>query len=151
MTNNRKHIALFVGQADESYQSRFITGFLKNAFALDMDVCVFSMYHKYQNTAIREKGESNIFTLMRPELFDGAVVLADTIQTAGAAEELDEWLHKNFHKPVLMIESKSKYFPSVYSDCRESIESLINHLVKVHGANSGTNTLSSVCVRWSLR
>ncbi|EXM38711.1 hypothetical protein RASY3_08380 [Ruminococcus albus SY3] len=134
MTNNRKHIALFVGQADESYQSRFITGFLKNAFALDMDVCVFSMYHKYQNTAIREKGESNIFTLMRPELFDGAVVLADTIQTAGAAEELDEWLHKNFHKPVLMIESKSKYFPSVYSDCRESIESLINHLVKVHGA-----------------
>ncbi|MBO4866016.1 MAG: EAL domain-containing protein [Ruminococcus sp.] len=134
MTNNRKHIALFVGQADESYQSRFITGFLRNAFALDMDVCVFSMYHKYQDTAIREKGETNIFTLMRPELFDGAVVLADTIQTAGAAEDLDEWLYENFHKPVLMIESQSRHFPSVYTDCRESIEALIDHLVTVHGA-----------------
>ena len=37
MINSKKRIALFVGQADEGYQSRFITGFLENAFALDMD------------------------------------------------------------------------------------------------------------------
>jgi EAL domain-containing protein (putative c-di-GMP-specific phosphodiesterase class I)/DNA-binding LacI/PurR family transcriptional regulator len=134
MTENKKRIAVFVGQADECYQSRFITGFLEDAFALDMDTCVFAMYHKYQGTAPREKGESNIFTLMRAELFDGAVVLADTIQTAGAVRRLEDWLHDNFHKPVLMVEAKSRYFPSVYSDCSESIDELIGHLVTVHGA-----------------
>ena len=134
MINSKKRIALFVGQADESYQSRFITGFLENAFALDMDTCVFAMYHKYQDTASREKGESNIFTLMRAEHFDGAVVLADSIQTAGAADRLEEWLHENFHKPVLMVETKSRYFPSVYTDCCEPIDALVEHLVTVHGA-----------------
>ena len=31
-----------------------------------MDVCVFSMYRKYQGTPEREKGEANIFSLVKP-------------------------------------------------------------------------------------
>ena len=76
-----KRIALFAGQADESYQSRFISGFMKNAFAAGYDVCVFSMYLKYQDTPERELGESNIFSLMNPEKFDSAIILKDSIQT----------------------------------------------------------------------
>ena len=83
-----KRIALFAGQADESYQSRFISGFMKNAFAAGYDVCVFSMYLKYQDTPERELGESNIFSLMNPEKFDGAIILKDSIQTENAAEKL---------------------------------------------------------------
>ena len=40
----QNRIALFIGQADEEYQSRFITGFLKKTVADGFDVCVFSMY-----------------------------------------------------------------------------------------------------------
>ena len=133
MNKKRKRIALFVGQADESYQSKFITGFLANAFVLDMDVCVFSMYHKYQNTVNREKGESNIFSLMQPDKFDGAVLLKDTIQTAGAAQDLEEKLHNSFDKPVLVIEQDSPYFPSIFTDCRGAITELVSHLIEVHG------------------
>lgn len=78
----RKRIALFAGQSDESYQSRFISGFLKNAFAGGYDVCVFSMYRKYQDTQEREWGESNIFSLMAPDKFDGAVILKRSYQNS---------------------------------------------------------------------
>ena len=115
MDRVRKRAAVFVGQADESYQSRFISGFLEKAFGYDMDVCVFSMYRKYQDTADREMGESNIFSLMVPDMFDCAVIIEDSIQTAGAADTLEERLHRTFHKPVLVIENE---FGSVGVDAR---------------------------------
>ncbi|MBR1832904.1 MAG: EAL domain-containing protein [Ruminiclostridium sp.] len=133
MDKVRKRAAVFVGQADESYQSRFISGFLEKAFGYDMDVCVFSMYRKYQDTADREMGESNIFSLMVPDMFDCAVIIEDSIQTAGAADTLEERLHRTFHKPVLVIEKESPYFPSVYTDCTDSIKELVAHLIEVHG------------------
>ena len=49
----RKRIAILVGQADENYQHLFIEGFLENIFGKGFDVCIFSMYKKYQNTTER--------------------------------------------------------------------------------------------------
>ena len=129
----RKRIALYVGQADEDYQSRVISGFLKSAFASDWDVCIFSMYHKYQDTVVRADGETNILRLAPLALFDGVVVMADTLQTAGAVKNLEKELHKHFRGPVLFIEGESKYFPSVFSKCDESIAKLTDHLITEHG------------------
>ena len=74
-------LAVLTGQADEAYQSDFLTGLEKQAFEEGYDVCVFSMYIKYQNTLEREKGDSNIFTLVDYALFDAVIVMADSIQT----------------------------------------------------------------------
>ena len=41
--NSRKRIAVLVGQAEESYQEQFISGFLTQAFKYDCDVCVFAV------------------------------------------------------------------------------------------------------------
>ena len=134
MSDRRKRIALFVGQADEDYQSSFISGFLSHAFLHDTDVCVFSMYHKYQDTAERENGDSNIFSLMQPKLFDAAVIMSDTIQTSNAADRIDQRLTQEFEeKPVLVIEKDSKNFPCIFSSCREPMIKLVSHLIEVHG------------------
>ncbi|MCR4645663.1 MAG: EAL domain-containing protein [Oscillospiraceae bacterium] len=130
---NRKRIALFAGQADESYQSRFISGFLKEAFAAGYDVCIFSMYRKYQDTPEREKGESNIFSLMNPDRFDSAVILKDSIQTENAAEQLERSIKDVFQKPIVVIEKDSELFPSICTDCYSAIFELIDHLIRVHG------------------
>ena len=133
MENSRKRIALFVGQADEEYQSKFITGFIESAFGFDIDVCIFSMYRKYQNTAQREKGETNIFKLFNPDLFDALVILEDTIQTAGEADRMEESLHNTFRKPVLVIEKDSKYFQSIFTSCHNGLVKLVSHLIEEHG------------------
>ena len=44
--NNRKRIAVLVGQAEDAYQEQFICGFLSQVFKFNYDVCVFAMYEK---------------------------------------------------------------------------------------------------------
>ena len=131
--NVTKRIALFAGQADESYQSRFIRGFMKKSFEAGYDVCVFSMYRKYQDTPEREQGEANIFYLMNPEQFDGAIILKDSIQTENAAENLELHLKDIFNKPIVVIEKESDLFPSICTDCYSAVFELITHLIEVHG------------------
>ncbi len=133
MSDQRKRYAIFAGQADESYQSRFIKGFTQKAFADNIDVCVFSMYVKYQDTAVREQGEANIFSLMEPSAFDGVILLKDSIQTANAAIAIEKRLHNTFDKPVLVIENESDYFPCVFTDGYEAMYNLTTHMIEVHG------------------
>ena len=135
MNSSRKKLALFVGQADEEYQSRFISGFLKKALAADYDVCIFSMYLKYQDTPERERGEANIFSLMNPQKFDGAIILKDSIQTENAAERLEKSLKETFDRPIVVIEKESDLFPSICTDGYSAVFELITHLIKVHGCS----------------
>ncbi len=128
----RKRIAMFVGQADEAYQSKFIGGFLKNSFSADFDVCIFSMYRKYQDTVEREQGESNIFSLMEPSKFDGVIILKDSIQTENAADILEKRLKEVFDNPIVVIEKESDLFPSICTDSYTAEYELISHLIEVH-------------------
>ena len=129
---NRGRIAILVGQADEEYQRRFIEGFLTQTCRADLDVCVFSMYRKYQSTVDRELGESNIFQLVNYDLFEGIVLLKDTIQTTGAVERIEEEIHEKFDGPVIVIEQESKYFDSICTDGYAPILELVSHLIEEH-------------------
>lgn len=129
----RKRIALLVGQADENYQELFIKGFLKQAFEFDYDVCIFSMYFKFQTTTAREIGESTIFSLINYEMFDAFVVLLDTLQTPGLVEDLEEQLKANFDGPVICVDKESKYFPTIMTDHYSVVKKQIAHLIDKHG------------------
>lgn len=126
-------IAVLIGQADEEYQKRFLNGFLTQMKKADMDVCVFSMYRKYQSTPERELGESNIYQLVNYDRFDGIVMLKDTIQTKGIAARLEQEIHDRFAGPVLVIEQESLFFDSVCTDGYSPIVDLIEHLILKHG------------------
>lgn len=112
----RTKIALLLGYAEEEKQSLFVEGFLTQMFAFDCDVCCFAMYNKYQETIEREHGESEIFSLINYELFDGFVVLSDTIQTPGLTGDIEEKLKNNFDGPVICVDKNSKYFHSFISE-----------------------------------
>lgn len=130
---SRKKIGLLLGQPDEKYQKEFIEGFLKQTYKDDYDVCIFAMHRKYQESTNREIGESNIFSLIPYEGFDGFVVLADTIQTTGLIERLEDELHTFFHGPVLFVDKESEYFPSISTDHFHPTKRLISHLIECHG------------------
>ncbi|MBO4396217.1 MAG: EAL domain-containing protein, partial [Eubacterium sp.] len=131
--SRRKRIAILVGQADEGYQDRFISGFLDRAHEEDFDVFTFSMYFKYQGTPERERGDSNIFYLVNYSMFDAIVLMKDTIQTTGVIDRLEKEIHDSFDGPVISIEKESEYFPSVCTDGYTSIVSVITHLIEAHG------------------
>ena len=82
----RKKIALLLGQADEEYQKDFIEGVIRQSRKRNYDVCVFSMFIKYQNSREREIGDSNIFEAINYSRFDAVILLVDTIQTPNRAK-----------------------------------------------------------------
>lgn len=129
----RKKIALLVGQPDENYQELFIKGFLKQAYACDFDVCIFAMYQKYQETKSKERSEANIFSLPDYNLFDGIVILADTIQTPGVLEKLESDLNEKYDKPVICIDKESENFKTIITDHYTPVKQIISHLIEVHG------------------
>lgn len=130
---DRKRIALLVAQADEYYQARFIEGFVSKAFEHNSDVLVFGSYLKYQNNMGREVGETSIFSLVPYEQFDAIAVMADTLQSPGLAESIEELIHRRCKCPVVFIDKESKYFPSIYPNHYGAVKQLINHLIEDHG------------------
>lgn len=42
--SNRKRICVITAQVEESTQNRFMQGFLKQAYDMNYDVCIFSMF-----------------------------------------------------------------------------------------------------------
>ena len=129
----KNRVAVLVGQADEDYQSRFIEGFLRRGFEEGFDVCIFSMYRKYQDAAEREAGESNIFTLVDPGDYDAIVILKDSIQIVGKVQEIEAKLHQEYQGEVLVIEQDSEFFPTVCTDGYEGMRQVVEHMIEVHG------------------
>ena len=130
---NRKRVAVLLGQPEEYAYELFLKGFIKEAFELDMDVCVFAMYIKYQNSPARSVGDSSIFKLVNYDAFDCIIVLADSIQTKGVANNIEESLHKSYKGKVLFVDQESKYFPSIHIDSYNPEKKIVDHLIEVHG------------------
>ena len=128
---SRKRIAFLCGQPEEYCQSLFIQGFNKVAFAADIDVCVFAMYQKYQDSTQREKGDASIFDIINYEKFNAVVVMADSIQTPGMVERIEERLD-SYKGKVLFIEGDTKKFPNEVQDNYHPIKKVITHLIEDH-------------------
>ena len=128
----RKTIGVLLAQLDESTPSHFMEGFVEKMFAYQYDVLVFSMYQKYQETPLRERGDSNIFELVNFDLLDAVVVMLDTLQTEGLSDKIQKRIRDSFSGPVLIIDKESDYFESVMIDHYTPIVKLIDHLIEVH-------------------
>ncbi len=129
----RKRIAVLVGQVDETTQNRFLKGFMKQAYTHDYDVCVFSLHQKYQETWLRDIGDSNIFELVNYDLFDAVLILLDTILTKDLKDPLQRSVKERFKGPVLVVDQESDIFESVMMDHYTPVRKLVDHLIDVHG------------------
>lgn len=129
----RKRIAVLIAQIDEATQSKFLDGFITEAYAHDYDVCIFTMYQKYQETEKRNIGDSNIYELVNYDLFDAVVLLSDTILTPGFVEPLKQKIHEKFSGPVIVVDDDSEYFESIIMDHYSPFRKIVDHMIEVHG------------------
>lgn len=131
----RKRIAVLLAQLEENTQKRFMDAFIKEAYSHDYDVCIFSMFQKYQETELRNIGDSNIFNLLILQNFDGIVVMIDTLLTPGLESKLSQRLKESFNGPVIMVDRETKDFDHVLIDHYSPMLKLVNHMIEVHGFN----------------
>lgn len=129
----RKRIAVIVAQVDETTQRRFLHGFTKEAYAHDYDICIFSMFQKFQETPQRNIGDSNIYNLINYDLFDGIVILSDTLQIPELAKKIEKKVNERYDGPVVIIDQKSEIFESIMMDHYTPVKKLVDHLIEEHG------------------
>ncbi len=131
--HKRMRLALLAGQVDETRQSRFVNGFLQQAFSDDFDVCIFSMYRKYQSSSVREQAEMNIYNLFNPAIFDGIVILKDSIQTVPSSNPIEERIHETYTGPVIVIDRESEFFDNIFEDDYYGMTLVVKHMIVEHG------------------
>ncbi|MCR5654311.1 MAG: EAL domain-containing protein, partial [Lachnospiraceae bacterium] len=128
----RKKVALLTGEVEETYQSDVIRGFKRVLNEADIDVYVFAMLQKYQDTEERAKSDFGIFDLVPYDSLDGIVILCDTVQTKDGLSNLYERLREDYKGAVLLVDGE-KMYPSQYSHTYNAIRALLDHLVQEHG------------------
>lgn len=129
----RKRICVILAQLEEKTQKGIMEEFTKEAYAHDYDMCIFSMHQKYQDTELRNIGDSNIYSLINFDLFDGVLLFLDTLLFEGLAEGIEERLHNEFSGPVIVVDKESKYFEHVMMDHYTPLVKIVDHLIEVHG------------------
>ena len=129
----RKRIGVLLGQLEENTQKRFMEAFMREAYDHDYDICIFSMYQKYQETELRNIGDPNIFSLIQFESFDGLIILLDTILTPNLSDKLLLRIKEAFFGPVIVVDRETDLFDYVLMDHYTPITQIMNHLIEVHG------------------
>lgn len=128
----RKRIALLVGQVQEQYQAEFTEGFLKKAFGMDMDVCIFSTYQRDPETDEDGIGEGYIFSAVQYDAFDSVVVLPDTLRTKGLVLMLEKSL-EDYKGKVLYVDKKTEVYPYIVQSNYRPMYRATEHLITEHG------------------
>lgn len=129
----RRRIAVLAAQLEEKTQTKFLQAFMEEAYARDYDICVFAMTQKFQETEPRGIGDSNIFTLINFEMFDGVVILLDTLMNPGQGDKIQRQIKEEYKGPVIVVDHDSDYFESVMIDHRSPVAALVDHLIEKHG------------------
>ena len=129
----RKRICVLLAQLEEKTQKSFMKAFLKEAYSCDYDVCIFSMYQKFQERDLRDIGDSNIYSLINFKEFDGVVILLDTILTPGFEEKLLARVKEEFNGPVIVVDKQVEDFEYILIDHYTPIKKIMNHLIDDHG------------------
>ncbi len=132
MRKFRKLIGVILAQSDASYQSKLLNGVLKQAFKLNYDVAVFSMFNKDKLSDEWFEGDANIFSMINYSALDGIIFVPDTLQVGGIAERVEKAIKKNFKKPVVSVDIETEGFNSLFTDDIQNIKMLISHLIEVH-------------------
>ncbi len=129
----RKRIGVLMAQPEEITQNLFIKAFMEEAYAHDYDICIFSMFQKFQQTRLRNIGDSNIFSLIQFDCFEGFVVLLDTLQSAGLEQKIIATLKEKYQGPVIIVDKESSDYDYILMDHYTPMLELINHLIEFHG------------------
>lgn len=131
MKKRRRCIGVFIRGVENKYQKSVLEGILRQAYALDYNVAIFSMIDENIILEDFQIGEKNIFSLVNPELIDGFIYPQTTFQSQELQIETTEIL-KKFGKPVVCVDFESKSFPYTMIDDKKGFSNLVSHLIEEH-------------------
>ncbi|MBQ8632110.1 MAG: substrate-binding domain-containing protein, partial [Lachnospiraceae bacterium] len=127
----KKKIAVFGNGWSEEYLKQVLTGIQNRAASNAIDVYAFFNYSSGPNDTPDNQGERVMFTLPDMSLFDGVIILGNTINIAAEREYLRSQVLKH-NIPAVSLEYELEGIPCLGTDTYSGVYELTTHIIKEH-------------------
>ena len=130
----RLRVGIILSEMHHQFFSNTSRKLQEELLAMNADVCIFMATALSGMPEEYIQGETAIYDLINPDMFDGLIVYPGTFQIPERQNPFLEKIKKEYRKPVYCLERPKYGFPTVAFKEEEGIAMLVEHLIKVHGA-----------------
>lgn len=131
MKKNSLHFAVIVSGIDEEYQSSIIQGIHSFAETHCIDLSHFIAYGGILGNQKHDVGEFNIFRLANLRMFDGVILLMNTISSKDTVDEILARV-REARIPAVSIDREFEDIYSIVINNRIAMEEVVRHFVQHH-------------------
>ncbi len=129
-------IAVIVAGIDEEYQNAILEGIFSFAKKNNINISCFAPIGGVISISKYDIGEYNIFSLINYDLFDGVILLTNTISDPAEKERIISKV-KTSKLPAVVFDCDD--YPEFYNikiDNTSAMRQIVEHVIKVHGART---------------
>ena len=129
----KRTIGVCFSGTGEEYQLKIINALLDYVQGFDIRLLMFSCLDNKYNGRLHDEGEYSVFSLINYEKLDGLIIISESIKDLGMLSSIIKNANEknvpvvSFDKPIEGADCNV-----VFDDCG-AVESITEHLIKVHG------------------
>ena len=131
-----KHIAVIVAGIDEEYQNSVIDGIIDCAREHNANVSCFTAFGGVISSSKYDIGEYNIYSLVNYSLFDGVVLMTNTICDPGEKKKIITAVKSSGIPAIFLDCDDDPDFYNIRIDNREAMRGVIQHVITAHNAKT---------------
>ena len=133
ISGKRRTIGVFVCKAYSLFDSAVYQTLEEQAQKLNYDVVIFTTVGYFASQNDYDAQERRMFAFAPLEELDGIIMAPDTYEIEGFRDRLLEEIRSRASCPVVAIRHQSAEFDCAYTDEKNTIRTLIRHLLEDHG------------------
>ncbi len=134
MMEKRLRVGIILSEMHHQFFANTSRILQEELLAMNADVCIFMATALSGMPEEFIQGETAIYDLVNPDMFDGLIVYPGTFQCPEYQNRFLEKIKSEYRKPVYCLERPKFGFPTVAFKEEEGIAMLVEHLIKTHGA-----------------
>lgn len=135
MEKNCYNIAVIIASIDEEYQNDILSGIEEFASQECVNISVFVSFSGVMGNHRHDVGEFNIFDLPDFSLFDGAILLTNTIAYKPVIDNILGRI-RLAGIPAVSIDNDLQSFYYIGIDNKTAMRQITEHFIKVHGCRT---------------
>lgn len=131
-----RNIVVFVAGTDEEYQGSILEGISEAAKVLNFNITVFTCFGGLLDNAIYDAGEYSIYRLANLSMFDGAILLTNTISDTKSREYIFNAIRESNIPAVVFDSDADPSFYNIRIDNTAAMRQIVEHLIEKHHAKT---------------
>lgn len=131
---SRKTIAVLVGTTNGFFRSKCLTGIIKQAYKLDYNVAVLSLFTMMDEETKHQKGEENIYSILRNECVVGGIFVDYSFWEDRSRQRIMKLVRSLPDFKMVVFDNKGiEGYEGIVSDDRTAFAMMVDHLIEEHG------------------